>query len=431
MSEEPKKPKSLVGPSEASKLAAMTGVHTKLFSNLHAYLEKTSLLRGGLTSVFREMEASSAMLRSMTAASDFAKSIELSASLSRSKLLDPSVFKALEAGSTTFRALEAQSARWRSLTESIAGMAPRFTPPSILTEQVARSAFAWNTGISESLKRIGELGVLGKRLELSNSLLAPSLMHARFAEDTLSRLKEASGPRVLKALNASLNLVDAQHVANASLLKQLAPTFTDEDLDSSTWELNAPFVQREELLSEEELEDDEDIELVISHSPAAQETEQTRTVLLLTTDCNKASRTKGLPEIFKPTTRVLEVFGNLPWLIPHDERSFGEFVDGLYFVVYEGAGKDNLRFLQKHGGPLTAEECDVIWNIKTLRNKWLRHDADHGKDADINKSWTSLDECFRHLGLQGFPRTPSDYRFLHRNLLAQMKQFLSRLFGAI
>ena len=100
---------------------------------------------------------------------------------------------------------------------------------------------------------------------------------------------------------------------------------------------------------------------------------------------------------------MLEAFVNLPWLIPYDEKSFGKFVDGLYFIAYEGAGKDKLRFLKDYGGPLTPEECDVIWSIKTLRNKWLRHDVDHGKESDIDKSWKSLDECFLQLGLSGFP----------------------------
>ena len=431
MAEEPKKSNPLVSLSDITKFSAFAGVNTKPFVSLVAEIELPLLLRSGLADIFKQMNASSAMMKSMTTVSELAKSIEAATRLSRLKGFDVSAFKALQSSSAIFRALDTQSARWRSITESIAGVSPRFTPPSLLNEQVARSALAWNTGISESFKRISELGILGTRLDLTNSLLAPSLMHARFAEDTLSLLKVASEPRLFKALNASLNLVDAQHVANAGLLKLLAPTFTDDDATSSTWELNAPFVQREELLSEAELEDDEDIELVVSHSPAAQETEQTRAVLLLTTDCNKAIRTKGLPEIFKPTTRVLEVFGNLPWLIPHDEKSFGDFVDGLYFVAYEGARKDNLRFLQKHGGPLTDAECDVIWSIKTLRNKWLRHDADHGKESDINKSWNSLDECFRRLGLQGYPRTSDDYRLLHRSLLAQMREFLSKLLVAI
>jgi hypothetical protein len=98
---------------------------------------------------------------------------------------------------------------------------------------------------------------------------------------------------------------------------------------------------------------------------------------------------------------------------------------------YEGAGKDKLRFLKDHGGPLALEECDVIWSIKTLRNKWLRHDADHGKESDIDKSWKSLDECFRQLGISGFPRSAADYRLLHRTLLAEMTAFLQRLFNAI
>ncbi len=397
-------------------------------------LEKASRLREELersANVFKAMHASTALPRSLNSVSDLAKSIGAVAGPGKLRWFDSTVFKSLEAESTTLRALEAQAAQWRSLTGNIGSVAPRLTPPASLTDQVNRSALAWRTGVSESLKFIGEIGNLRSSVELSNSLLRPSLLHGKFAEQTLSLIKEASDPKAIKALNASLKLVDAQHVANMELLTTLVPSVDDVGLGSPSWGLNAPFVQREELLSESELENDEDLGLVVALSPAAQRVEQTRLVLQLTTDCNKASRTKGGVEIFTPTTRVLETFANLPWITPRDEKSFGDFVDGLYFIAYEGAGKDKLRFLREYGGPLLKEDCDVIWSVKTLRNKWLRHDPDHGKESDIKKSWSSLEECLRRLGIQGYPRAEADYQLLHGRILTDMADFLGRLLRAI
>ena len=81
--------------------------------------------------------------------------------------------------------------------------------------------------------------------------------------------KRLQSPSSSRALNASLNLADAQHVANAGLLKMLAPTFADDDATSPTWELNAPFVQREELLSAVELEENRTSTSLGIHSMSA------------------------------------------------------------------------------------------------------------------------------------------------------------------
>jgi len=99
-------------------------------------------------------------------------------------------------------------------------------------------------------------------------------------------------------------------------------------------------------------------------------------------------------------------------------------VDCLYFLLYEGAGKDNLRFLKENGGVLEENECNLIWSIKHLRNKWLCHDPDHGKESDIKKSWGQLGAVLEDMGLHSLPTTPCDFRVLHRALLSRTQQFL-------
>ena len=168
--------------------------------------------------------------------------------------------------------------------------------------------------------------------------------------------------------------------------------------------LDAPFVQQAELLNCEFIKDENDTDALIAASPMAKTVEQARRVLQLVTLCNEAGNTSVLnAEFFKPTTRLLEVFSYLPWISATDKWRFGDVVDCLYFIFYEGAGKDNLRFLDEHGGPLTDDDCDLIWCIKHLRNKWSRHDADHGKEKEIRKSWTVLAEKFQWLGLANYP----------------------------
>ncbi|MDF5735833.1 MULTISPECIES: hypothetical protein [unclassified Nostoc] len=140
------------------------------------------------------------------------------------------------------------------------------------------------------------------------------------------------------------------------------------------------------------------------------------------------TQTKVQKEMFKPTTKLLDAYAQLPWLIPQDKRSFGDFIDHLYFTFYESAGKDNLRFLTKHGGVLDENlDGDFIWCIKHLRNKWLRHDADHGKETDIRKSWKDLSDKFKWLGLNHTPIKEEHFRKLHRSLLKEAESFLEKI----
>ncbi|MBD2103078.1 hypothetical protein [Leptolyngbya sp. FACHB-261] len=143
--------------------------------------------------------------------------------------------------------------------------------------------------------------------------------------------------------------------------------------------------------------------------------------------CNEASRISGGPEIFKPTTRnSLEPVERLQKFC-EDKMSFAVLVDDLYFIFYEGAGKDNLRFLQENGGSLDKTDCEFIWCIKYLRNKWLRHDPDHGKEAKIQSDWSKIQVELNWLGLMKSPIDADHFRHLNLRLLQEAEAFLNKL----
>jgi hypothetical protein len=156
--------------------------------------------------------------------------------------------------------------------------------------------------------------------------------------------------------------------------------------------------------------------------------QRVRHVLALVTQCNEAGKTStcGI-EFFKPTTRLMIAFNELPWIFPTNQSLFGNVIDCFYFIFYEGAGRDKLRFLNTYGGPLTEADCEFIWCIKHLRNKWIRHDADHGDIGDIRKSWADLAAMFRWLGLTEFPTDVRHYQYLYHQLIVQAENFLKRI----
>lgn len=372
----------------------------------------------GLTSIFEEIERSSAAMRlATTSFADLGKALELQ--IPQLPVID----------TTLFEGLEAHAAKWRAMMESL-DQATHFKIPESSVLKLAQSGLVWNSGIAEAMASFNDAGFKSVHADLCRRLLEPANVFSKFSEDTFSLIREATDPKTLKALNASLALADAQHLANLDALSAFMESPIDGDVVSASRMLVAPFTQRSELLELPE-EVGDDVESLVSHSEGAQAVETARSLLDLVTCCNKSSRVKGGPEIFKPTTKLLEVFSDLPWLLPESEKAFGEFIDCLFFLLYEGAGKDNLRFKQKHGGPLADADCRVVWCVKFLRNKWLRHDADHGKERDIERSWGDVSAQFQWLGLSGYPRSASDFRQLHRQLLAEVSEFLEKLTNAL
>ena len=161
--------------------------------------------------------------------------------------------------------------------------------------------------------------------------------------------------------------------------------------------------------------------------PCAQVVNRTHSVLSLVTKCNDAAKLIGEREVFKPTTRMLSAFLDIPMIMATNKARLGEFVDCLYVTLYEGAGKDHLRFLVEEGGELERSECDAIWALNHLRNKWLRHDPDHGKDAAIKKSWADLHTDLQWLGISSIPTHRADFIAVQLALLARVEYMLQML----
>jgi len=148
-------------------------------------------------------------------------------------------------------------------------------------------------------------------------------------------------------------------------------------------------------------------------------------------ECNYAAKLAGNDEIFKWTTKAVESLVNLLKLTPRDKRNFADLVDALYFIFYEGAGTDKLRYLTLNGGTLNDDECNFIWHLKNLRNKLLRHDPDRGKEGDIRRAWKELSETLQWLGIECYPTESNDFQYLHSNLLRETRAFLSLLCNSL
>src|ERR1051325_2809652 len=167
--------------------------------------------------------------------------------------------------------------------------------------------------------------------------------------------------------------------------------------------------------------------VLVRYSTAAVLAELTRQTLSAILGCNKTSKLKGGEEIFKTTTQAQEALVVLPGLVVRDESSLRDLITHLYILIYEGAGDQKLRFLKDQGGPMEIDECDAIWNLKALRNKWLIHDPEHGDKKGIDRSYRTLAEALNSLRLKTFPRSRQEFEELQTKLLNALLAFHSEL----
>ena len=187
-------------------------------------------------------------------------------------------------------------------------------------------------------------------------------------------------------------------------------------------------VQRAELVlcirrSPDALEDPE----IIDSLPSFAYTKTAQSVCALIPLINQQCAARGEVEIFKPTNQLIRALVTLPNLIAVSRDLFAQFIDCLYFMVYEGAGKDNLRFM----GLVQPAVAEPVWRIKHFRNLDLRHDVEHGKEKEIEKKQRELGQDYLQLIGVPTPRTRRDYRNAQLVLLKQVDTMLRQISDAI
>ncbi len=131
---------------------------------------------------------------------------------------------------------------------------------------------------------------------------------------------------------------------------------------------------------------------------------------------------RGL-ELFKPTNRSVHASLILPNLIASNDQEFGDIVDHLFFILYEGSGTANrLKPL------LTDSELRPLWIVKHLR-RYTRHDVEHGQD--IRKKLRETGIAFEELIDSPHPTSAADWKraqlALYRKLVSMLKIIYDRL----
>ena len=311
-------------------------------------------------------------------------------------------------------------------------MTPSATAPATLS--FLTSAISIST-TSAMLREFSGLDAVRGRARELEQLLQPTFAYDRFASRTLAMLRDAESESYAAALAGSIFLASEQNIRLNSLMQPFIERAYGESFDLSAFApkrrpvVNRFRVQRDELLEQDQVPEEADYETLAPLAPSADLFEQARRCFELIGTCEEASQTCNGKSVFKFTPALVLSFANLLGTVACSRATLTLVVENLYIVLYEAAGKDHLRYIEN--GYVTKDECEVIWRIKHLRNKWLSHDADHGSDSDIKKSWRTRKEALEWFGFNQMPNVKDDYALIHRLLLNKVEEFLKILLERI
>ena len=323
--------------------------------------------------------------------------------------------------------LLAQQALWHKSVLRDFSFLPKM---QTLAPSIQRSLMVHQTATAQMVEALKRNALLSVRQDFVSRLLLPHGVYGDFSRRTIERMGASTDAVEIKTLGYSLRLAEYQLLATVEPVVDLMEEAKGDSEDGATVGdglLTVPFVQQEELLAQDTPLEGDTLSQALARSETAQLTDLGRRVVQLVPKCNEAARIALGREVFKPTNRCIESCTSLPWTLASDKASLGNVVDYLFWVFYEGAGDQNLRFHTGGGGPLAAEECNVVFWVKFLRNKWLRHDPDHGEEPKIKKSWGDVGETLRSLGIKHLPVAEQHFRFIHRRLLEEAEAFLRLL----
>jgi len=299
-----------------------------------------------------------------------------------------------------------------------------------ISEVVQGSLVAQRTGLQHLFALPNLKAVFSQHAKLASLVMRPQNLFADYMKRTSEELQAARSKTVASALRASASLTGAQLVDSDVLLAKAVRDAEISETDVSEFAdtpLAIPDVQKREILEAGIIIPEGDIATAEAQSEAAQISFLARRVLDLVHECNEAAQIAIEEVIFKPTNRILAVYARMPWLLAQDRSTLADAVDCLFWLLYEGAGDDNLRFIDVEKGLFDTDECDAVFDIKFLRNKWLRHDPDHGKDVKIRKSWEDVRGVLAKVGLGHMPVAAADFMQIQRRLLEQVGGFLDEL----
>lgn len=249
-----------------------------------------------------------------------------------------------------------------------------------------------STSVTESFANVE---ALARSFSLAESAI-PALLryHDPFEQFVSDKLLAASPASLIFQENMASAIEQAAKMfQDLSYVSEMSALMAPELLESV---LQLPRSNIFEELGEElvsvDLEDDQvNVVVSVESSLTNQVVEVGTRLVQLVYELNMEAERHGETPVFKPTTKTMMAFHQVPSTVVSDEIGFHEIVDALYFLLYEGSG---------YGARLTGrfedDRLKPLWLLKDLRSG-ARHDLNHGKNKDVVKKMRSVGKAYEKL----------------------------------
>lgn len=133
----------------------------------------------------------------------------------------------------------------------------------------------------------------------------------------------------------------------------------------------------------------------------------------------------GGKELFTPTNKTISAVSCLLTAFSVDDLTFGNVIDSLYMLLYEGSGSAK-RICEV----LSDSECAPLWDIKHIRTDF-RHDVEHGEEKKYLNKKQLIGAAYKDICGKNKPLKQKDWVIAHCNLFVKVNKFLDLIIEKI
>lgn len=324
--------------------------------------------------------------------------------------------------------------RWQEANKQLEELIRRSSAVSPLAALARSVTSAYEVNATAVAQFIREQNLVNTNPALGVTLTMPTVRYVDFSRRTINQISTSDDPREKVALGGSLVIAQEQVTESTDLIEevtsgqiQLVETVPADSPVHTHF--NAYDAAQQDLLAVADIPAGADYPALRGLSTAAVIAEKARALVRAVIRCNKNSQLRGGEDVFKPTNTLAEACITLPGLIVRGEDDLRNLIYYLYMIFYEGAGKDKLRYIEQ--GLVTAADCEVIWTLKGLRNKWHEHDPEHGDAGKIRANYRNLREALNNLGFSTFPSEPREFEEIQLKLITRLSSLVEKIDGGL
>ena len=297
-----------------------------------------------------------------------------------------------------------------------------------LSQMLSTSSAMWAKVATSYVAAFADMKRLNQMPFTASQIVRPLESYSRFSTSVMRRLPELSAEDKAPYVQA-IQFAEAELEANTAPVLDLVGTASDEPSRGGPVQvgaLNIFVVERDELIAAAGSGGVLDIGDSRFFTHARRLAAMSRRFQQVYVECNQAASLSGRGRVFAYSDQVVAAVMLLPYVVARNKVRLGEIVDGLFFAVYEAGGFGSPRF-QAPLGPLTTEECAFVKNLKLLRNKWYRHDPEHGSARDVRSSNADLRRALSYFGFTHRPTRAAEFQDLHLAIMGKAVAFLEAL----